>query len=59
MRTLKDKLMPEYLLDPEVFAEAINQANKITDDLLQTYSNIWQYCSESFQVDLCLLPSRP
>jgi len=42
-RTLRNRLVHEYMDDPQTFAEALNLANECTHDMLETHKRISTY----------------
>jgi len=58
MRSLRNKLVHEYLDDVDEFIESLHLAKSLTDDLLQAYQNIRQYAEQHLQIASDKLPHK-
>ena len=56
IRTLRNQLVNEYMEDPAQFADALNQARGMAEDLLVAYRNFRRYSAEELQIDRGMLP---
>lgn len=56
MRGLRNRLVHEYMEDAKAFADALNLANRLTEELLRAYSNVRQYAEKELGIDSRRLP---
>jgi hypothetical protein len=51
-RNLRNRLVHEYMRDPEDFAGALNRAHRLVSMLVQTYDNLNRYAKARFGEDV-------
>lgn len=57
-RSLRDRLVHEYVDRPEDFAEDLKLAEEYTDLLIQTYNRVRDYAADRIGVDAARLPGH-
>ncbi len=58
MRSLRNKLVHEYLDDVDEFVDSLHLAKTLTDDLLEAYKNIRHYAEHHLQIAPDKLPPQ-
>ncbi len=56
MRSLRNKLVHEYIENVEEFVNSLHLANKFSDDLFLAYANVRQYVLRHLQIPVDKLP---